>query len=112
MKPARKPFTKAQRLEVFERFGAVVCCQAPNCDNAIYIKGAQIDHWLALVDGGQHEIENWRPICTSCHRKKSAREHIGNRKAVRISKGGRKRRGRAIPSRPFGKQKRTLGRRK
>lgn len=33
-------------------------------------------------------------------------------KADRIADGGRKRKCRPIPSRPFGKQKRTLGRRK
>lgn len=85
-RPASHRFTKAQRLEVFERFGAIVCCQAAGCDNAIYIQGCPIDHFLALVDGGKHEFDNWRPICTACHAKKSAREHKENCRAKRRAK--------------------------
>ena len=79
----RPSFTKAQRLEVFETYGAIVCCQGEGCDSAIYIRGANIDHHLALIDGGEHHITNFRPLCLSCHRKKSAREHIENWRAKR-----------------------------
>lgn len=87
MRAPRPPsFTKAQRLEVFETYGAIVCCQGDNCDNAIYIRGCDIDHHLAIIDGGKHELENWRPICTACHAKKSAREHRNNAKCKRVAK--------------------------
>ncbi len=82
----RPAITAAMRLRVFEDHGAIVCCQAPGCDNAIYIKGCDVDHHLALVDGGKHETGNLRPICTACHAKKSAREHVANCKAKRIAK--------------------------
>lgn len=109
MKHERPPsFTKAQRLEVFETYGAIVCCQANDCDNAIYIRGCDIDHHLALIDGGKHELANWRPVCTSCHAKKSAREHVANAKCKRIArKHSEPRRpakawpSRKIQSRPF-----------
>lgn len=81
----RRPFTKAQRLEVFEAFGAIVCCQGRGCDSAIYIRGCHIDHTRALIDDGEHNLTNWRPLCISCHAKKSAREHKLNSKAKRLA---------------------------
>lgn len=81
----RKSFTAAQRLKCFEDHGAIVLCQAPGCDSAMYIKGCDLDHHLALIDGGKHEHENLRPICSSCHRKKSALEHKRNSKSKRIA---------------------------
>lgn len=82
----RPSFTPKQRLDTFKAFGAVVLCQADNCDAAIYIAEAELDHHLAIVDGGKHEQSNFRPICSSCHRKKSAREHRANSKAKRVAK--------------------------
>lgn len=79
----RPSFTPAQRLRCFEDHGAIVLCQADNCDSAMYIKGCDIDHWLALIDGGRHAQENFRPLCTACHAKKSAREHRENCRAKR-----------------------------
>lgn len=82
----RPSFTPAQRLETFKTFGAIVICQAKGCDSAIQISEAQIDHVQALIDGGKHEISNFRPICSSCHRKKSAFEHVRNSKGKRVRK--------------------------
>ena len=79
-------FTAAQRLAVFETFGAVVCCQGDACENVIRIKGCDIDHHLAIIDGGSHDLSNWRPLCDPCHAKKSAREHISNCKCKRVSR--------------------------
>ena len=83
-KPIKRPsFTAAQRLATFEAFGAMVCCQGDGCDAVVRIKGCDIDHHLAVIDGGTHELSNWRPLCDPCHAKKSAGEHIGNCKAKR-----------------------------
>lgn len=81
----RPPITVAQRLHVLKKFGAVVLCQI--CGNAEYIAVVQIDHELALIDGGKHCADtNLRPVCTPCHAKKSSREHIAQRKSVRLQR--------------------------
>ncbi len=85
-KPRPPTFTKAQRLEVFETYGAIVCCQGEGCDSAVYIRGAHIDHHLALIDDGTHELGNFRPLCLPCHKRKSALEHKRNAKAKRLAK--------------------------
>lgn len=103
---ARPGFTPKQRLDTFKAYGAIVLCQADGCDSAIYISEAELDHHVALIDGGKHELDNWRPVCSSCHRKKSAREHKNNSKAKRIVKkreGTMKRRGPPMKSRGFDK---------
>ena len=81
----RPAFTAKQRLKCFEDHGAIVLCQCgdPNCDTAIWIKDAQIDHHLALIDGGKHEQLNFRPMALACHKKKSRIEHIENCRAKR-----------------------------
>ena len=76
-------FTKAQRYEVAITYGAVVLCQG--CGYAIYVKEMQIDHHLAWIDGGPHELLNWQPLCFPCHAKKSAREHKSNAKSKRVN---------------------------
>lgn len=79
------PFTKAQRLHVFETYGAIVCCQGAGCDSAIYIRGAHIDHTQAWIDDGEHDISNWAPLCLPCHKAKTAREVRNNAKAKRVA---------------------------
>jgi len=81
----RPPFTPKQRLDTFKAYGAIVLCQADGCDSAIYISEAELDHHVALIDGGKHELDNWRPVCSSCHRRKSAREHKNNAKSKRLN---------------------------
>ena len=96
--PNKRPsFTPAQRLATFEAFGALVCCQEPGCENVMRIKGCDIDHDLALIDGGKHELANWRPLCDPCHAKKSAHEHREN---CRAKRRGKKHRGEVVRKRP------------
>ena len=81
----RPAITPAMRLNVLKKFGAVVLCQI--CGDAEYVAVVQIDHELALIDGGLHCAEtNLRPVCIPCHARKSAREHIAQRKSVRVRK--------------------------
>jgi len=85
----RPAITKAMRLRVFELHGAIVCCQGTDCDSALYITEAEIDHHLALIDGGAHDVLNMRPLCRSCHSRKSASEHKRNSKSKRVRTKGR-----------------------
>lgn len=80
----RPAITPAMRLNVLKRFGAVVLCQI--CGDAEYVAVVQIDHELALIDGGKHDLDELRPLCIPCHAKKSAREHKNNAKAKRLAK--------------------------
>jgi 5-methylcytosine-specific restriction endonuclease McrA len=73
------------RLQVLKLFGAMVMCQV--CEGLIYIADAEIDHELALVDGGSHDwSSNMRPLCRECHSRKSAKEHQENCRAKRRQK--------------------------
>jgi len=81
----RPAITPAMRLNVLKKFGAVVLCQI--CGDAEYVAVIQIDHELALVDGGLHCADtNLRPVCVPCHARKSGREHQNNAKTKRIVK--------------------------
>lgn len=80
----RQAITPTMRLNVLKQFGAVVLCQI--CGNPERIALVQIDHELALVNGGLHETEGLRPVCIPCHARKSAREHRENSKAKRLAK--------------------------
>lgn len=80
----RPAITPAMRLAVLKAHGATVMCS--NCGSSEMIGDVHLDHHLALVDGGAHEVENLRPICIVCHKEKSAREHVANCKAKRLLK--------------------------
>ena len=96
----RPAITLAMRLAVLKAHGASVMCS--DCGADVLVSEVQIDHHLALVDGGAHEVENLRPLCINCHKHKSAREHKNNAKAKRIQKKRAKPSGNgSIKSRPF-----------
>jgi 5-methylcytosine-specific restriction endonuclease McrA len=97
----RPAITPAMRLQVLKLHGALVCCQV--CGAATYIADVDIDHELALIDGGSHDFQaNMRPVCKACHAIKSAREHKNNAKTKRIVKKRATPSGNgSIKSRPF-----------
>jgi len=97
----RPAITPAMRLQVLKLHGALVCCQV--CGDATYIADIDIDHELALIDGGAHDFQaNMRPVCKTCHAIKSAREHKNNAKTKRIVKKRATPSGNgSIKSRPF-----------
>ncbi len=97
----RPAITPAMRLQVLKLHGAIVCCQV--CGEATYIADIDIDHELALIDGGSHDFQaNMRPVCKGCHAVKSAKEHKNNCKAKRIVKKRATPSGNgSIKSRPF-----------
>ena len=79
----RPSITPAMRLSVFRDFGAVCLCQV--CGDVERIADMDLDHYLALIDGGEHDTANLRPLCHRCHAVKSAGEHKNNSKAKRLA---------------------------
>jgi len=51
-----------KRAEMFEN--KCIYCGAPY---------EEMDHYIPLVRGGEHSIENLYPSCTSCNRKKNSK---------------------------------------
>lgn len=84
-----------------------ICVKALNPGDNI-----QFDHIHAIVHEGPHEYENLRPVHAECHKTKTKADVQANAKIKRIAKGGRKRRGPAIKSKPFPKTKRKIPTRK
>lgn len=72
----------------------------------------QWDHIHAEVFSGPHVYDNLRPVHYACHKAKTRADVQANAKVKRIAKGGRKRRGTALPSKPFPKTKRKIPTRK
>lgn len=111
----RPTITAAMKLECLRQHYATVRCsmcisemweRAPDLD----LNQIEFDHHLALIDGGQHTVDNLRPLCYEHHAKKSAREHIANCKAKRL-KAGPKKSKHPLKSRGFNKTKsRPFGR--
>jgi hypothetical protein len=86
----RKPVTQAMQLALWRHWG-IVYCQVCKIECCLFAppseqKGFHWDHHLAKVDGGPDTVENIRPVCVYCHRKKSAVEHKNNAKAKRIAR--------------------------
>lgn len=83
----RRPITDGMKFKVLHKARANVLCGV--CGYLTKVDDIQFDHWLALVDGGAHSVDNLRPVCSGCHAKKSAREHRANCKAKRLARGKR-----------------------
>lgn len=72
------------KLEVLRQMGVRPTCHV--CKFKWFMGNLQWDHVLALVDGGTHTVDNLRPICIDCHKRKSAYEHKENCRAKRRAK--------------------------
>lgn len=80
----RPAITPAMRLQVLKEHKASVMCS--ECGRDVLLSEVQIDHHLALINGGTHTVDNLRPLCPDpCHKHKSAREHRGNAKSKRLA---------------------------
>ena len=75
------------------------------CDEPTLLSNMRWDHILPLCLGGDNCFANWQGLCERCHTRKTKREGWMYAKANRqreFHEGTKKRRGRAMPSRPFG----------
>ena len=79
----RPAITAQMKLAVLRAWGALVKCV--ECLDEYGLSSIQFDHHQALVDGGEHTVENLRPVCLGCHRRKSAFEHTRNSKSKRLA---------------------------
>ena len=79
----RPAITQAMVLSLLKREALLMCDM---CSVGGLFHEMEIDHHLALVDGGAHDVENMRFVCIDCHKPKSAREHKNNAKAKRLAK--------------------------
>jgi len=70
------------------------------------------DHVQALIHSGPHDHTNIAPVHKECHFAKTALDVKANAKVKRIIKkaAGQTKAKKPIPSRPFSKQQRKLGR--
>lgn len=69
------------RLRVFERYHGA--CQG--CLRKLYPGDKwDLDHIVALVNGGRHAEANLRPLCSWCHKKKTKADVAAKSKTYRI----------------------------
>ncbi len=74
------------------------------CRTATAFSQTQWDHILSLGLTGTNDAHNWQGLCAPCHTAKTLGEAGKRAKADRCKayhEGTKKRRGRAVPSRPF-----------
>jgi 5-methylcytosine-specific restriction endonuclease McrA len=79
----RRAITAKMKLDVLNQIGVRPPCHV--CKQPWFMGNLHFDHVQALVDGGAHSVENIRPICVECHKKKSAFEHTRNSKGKRLA---------------------------
>ena len=71
-KPQRKKRTKAERQQVLEEYG----CKCAMCKTSIEERDKwELDHKIALADGGPDTLDNSQPLCEACHADKSIDEN-------------------------------------
>ena len=84
----RKRMTKARRARIKQAYGhKCYICEADERPTGIL----QIDHWVPLMLGGSEDDDNLRPLCPSCHKKKTTSENRVRGKINRLSGKTKKR---------------------
>lgn len=73
----------AIRDQVFAREPRCVVCLAKGRPEP----ATQVDHILALKDGGGNDLSNLRGLCADCHGDKT-REDMGHKRKVKIAPDG------------------------
>src|SRR5690349_10312579 len=68
MPSKRKPLTKKLRFEVFKR-DAFTCQYCGNHPPAVIL---EVDHIIAVIEGGGNDMDNLVTACFGCNRGKSA----------------------------------------
>lgn len=71
------------RLRVFEKFGGI--CQLTNIKIQVG-DDWDLDHKVALINGGANDEDNLQPVLRTAHRKKTARDVKEKAKADRVRK--------------------------
>ncbi len=96
----RRYLTAKTKIQVWNHQSG--CCAICGCWHDPFYMA--YDHILPLCLGGTNERPNWQALCKTCHAVKTKREAGMRAKADRQRKareGVKKRRGRAMSSRPF-----------
>lgn len=68
--PRRPSTTAAQKLKVLEKHGGHAYCAA--CGFPFALHFIEYDHVHPLALGGEHTVENLRPVCKTCHKAKTS----------------------------------------
>lgn len=74
----RKKITKAERQQVYEKYGG----HCAYCGKEIDIKDMQVDHMIPLRLGGADEMSNYMPACRRCNHYKRGNSLEGFRKMI------------------------------
>jgi len=70
------------RARVYQRFGGVCQC---GCNRKIWpTEGWDIDHRVALINGGENREDNLQPVLVDHHRSKSADDLAEKSKVYRM----------------------------
>jgi hypothetical protein len=80
----RRHITPMQRAKIFAAAGE----RCAKCNRKLRIGDdwdlAEIDHRIALENGGTNDLENMQPLCCWCHTDKSADDHRTASKSKRV----------------------------
>lgn len=75
---SRKKLTKAERIEVYEKYGG----RCAYCGEKIAYGDMQVDHMKAYWQGGADEMSNYMPSCRQCNHYKRGNSLESFRKLI------------------------------
>lgn len=91
---ARRHLTQAQKAKVMLRQNG----KCAGCGKRLITGLFEFDHIQDLQHEGDNEPDNWQVLCTKpCHALKTKRGSQARSKAVRLSVGGKQRKGPPMP---------------